>query len=215
MPALPNPNQAPRRDGRMQSLGAILGSTDTEAPKRITLKGNYREPSLPFLDRMQWLAKVQCLVAHHSRERKSYPHKLSSVARVMAYVGDVCRPSIETIADKAGCVPNTVKACIAWLEEQGAVTWNHTARKHSNGRMVRSSNLYTLITNFNGLVATVARALRAIWRERPTLSKGNGCPGLPQTVSYQEQEEARRRLAEINRQRQQVLSEVWNARHAT
>ena len=212
---VPNPNQ-PRR-GTMQSLGAVLGCDgDDDAPKRVTLTGNYEEPRLPFPARMQWLAKVQSLIAESSAKRESYPHKLAAVARVMAYAGDVCRPGIDTIAAKAGCVPNTVKACIAWLEERGALTWQHTARKHGNGRMVRSSNLYTLILNFRGVVATVARALRAIWRDRTGVSsKGNQCPGMTNQVSYTERLDAQTRLAELAKQRQTVLLGVWNERHAT
>jgi len=215
MPAyVPDTNQAPRRHGGMQSLGVILGS-ETEAPKRISLKGNYAGPSLPFPERMKWLANVQRLAADHSRERRSFPHKVYSVAAAMAHVGNVCRLSLEGIADRAGCVVNTAQACIAWLEEQGALTWSHTARMHSNGRMVRSHNLYTLVTNFGGLVATVAKAMRAIWRERPKFSDTNRRHGLTQTVSYQEQEEARKRLSDISKAREAMLLDRWNKRHAT
>ena len=196
---VPNPNQ-PRRTGRMESIGAILTAPQNTGP-RITLKGNYREPSLPFPARMHWLANVQRLTADHSRERKSYPHKTYAVAAVIAHVGNVCRLSLEGIASRAGCVVSTVEACIAWLEEQGAITWSHTARMHSNGRHGAISNLYTLITNFNGLVATVAKAIRAIWREGRFLpSPHHRCHGLTQPVSYQEQEAAAEtRLAEVNK----------------
>jgi len=215
MPAyVPDTNQAPRRHGGMQSLGVILGS-ETEAPKRISLKGNYAGPSLPFPERMKWLANVQRLAADHSRERRSFPHKVYSVAAAIAHVGNVCRLSLEGIAERAGCVVNTAQACIAWLEEQGALTWSHTARMHSNGRMVRSHNLYTLVTNFAGLVATVAKAMRAIWRERPKFSDTNGRHGLTQTVSYQEQQEARKALAEKTKARQAVFLDLWNKRHPT
>lgn len=216
MPMPDRPNQPVRRQGGgIQSLGAILGS-DAEGPKRITLKGNYREPSLPFATRMKWFRAVQRLVAECSAKGESYPHKVMAVANVMSSIGDVCRLSIDSIAARAGCVPKTVQACIAWLEEHGAITWNWTARRHGNGRWVRTSNLYTLIMDFAGLVATVARAIRAIWRERPRVSsKGNECHGLPQKGSYQEQEEARRRLAEVARDRQAVLFGSWTERHAT
>jgi hypothetical protein len=211
---VPQANQ-PRRTGRMQSLGEVFGSGSHATTKRPVMKGNYSEPSLPFPDRMKWLANVQRLVAGHSAEHHSYPHKVYTVASAMAHIGDVCRLSLDGIAERAGCVVSTVEACIAWLEEQGALTWGHTARKHSNGRMVRSSNLYTLITNFAGVVATVAKALRAIWRERPGFSNPNVQPGLTQTVNYKDQEEARRRLAEISKERQAALAAAWNTRNAT
>src|SRR5580704_6099543 len=138
-PDIPN---HPARIGRMKSLAATLGCEPDGRIKRPTLTGSYAEPRLEFPARMQWLAKVQHEIAECSEKRESYPHKVAAVARVMAYVGTVCRPSIEHNAAKAGCVPNTVKACIAWLEERGALTWSHTARRHRNGRWVRSSNLY-------------------------------------------------------------------------
>jgi len=205
----------PTRVGRLRSLGAVLGCDPDGAPKRITLKGNYTEPSLPFPDRMQWLAKVQRLIAQHSRDGKSYPHKAGSVAYAIAHVGNVCRLGLDGIAARAGCVVNTAQACIAWLEEQGALTWSHTARMHKNGRMVRSANLYKLITNFAGLLATVARAVRASWRERPRFSNTNGCHGMTQTVSYIDREEAQRQLATITKQRETTLQQAWHMRHAT
>lgn len=216
MPALnPNPNH-PRRVGRLTSLAAVIGCDTDGAPKRRTLIGNYEEPSLPFASRMKWLAKVQRLIAITSANRESYPHKLAAVARVVAYVGDVCRPSIDYIAAKAGCVPNTVKACIAWLEGHGALTWSHTVRRHKNGRMVRSSNLYTFILDFGGFAATVARTMRAVWRERPRVSsKGNECPGLSPTLKYTDCLNAQRRLAEAARQREMILLAAWSKRHAT
>jgi hypothetical protein len=213
MSELPEPNH-PARVGRMRSLSAVLGCDADGAPKRLTLKGNYAEPSLPFPDRMRWLAKVQRLIAEHSRDGKSFPHKAGSVAYAIAHVGNVCRLGLDGIADRAGCVVNTAQACIAWLEEQGALTWSHTARRHRNGRMVRSSNLYTLITNFAGLVAQIARAVRATWRERPRLSNTNQCHGLTQTVSFIDREEAQRRLAEVRKVRETQQLTIWNARHA-
>jgi hypothetical protein len=210
----PEPNH-PARVGRLRSLGAVLGCDTEGAPKRLTLKGNYSEPSLPFPDRMQWLAKVQRLIAVHSRDGKSFPHKVGSVAYAIAHVGNVCRLGLDGIADRAGCVVSTAQACIAWLEEQGALTWSHTARRHSNGRMVRSANLYTLITNFEGLVATIARAVRATWRERPRSSNTNQCHGLTQTVSFIDREEARKRLSEVRKAREAQQLAIWNARHAT
>jgi hypothetical protein len=201
--------------GRLQSLGAVLGCEADGAPKRLTLKGNYTEPSLPFPDRMQWLAKVQRLIAAHSRDGKSFPHKAGSVAYAIAHVGNVCRLGLDGIAERAGCVVNTAQACIAWLEEQGALTWSHTARRHRNGRMVRSSNLYTLITNFAGVVATVARAVRATWRERARFSNSNQCHGMTQTVSFIDRDEARRRVAALAKERETTLLRVWHTRHAT
>jgi hypothetical protein len=206
----------PARVGRSRSLAEILGCDTGGAIKRRTLTGNYAEPRLEFPERMKWLAKVQHEIAECSARKEGYPHKVAAVARALAYVGTVCRPSIEQIAAKAGCVPNTVKACIAWLEERGALTWSHTARRHKNGRMVRSSNLYTLILNFRSMVATVARAMRAIWRERPrVLSKGNECPGVTQQVTFIERFEAQQNLAAVTRQRQDELARLWQARHAT
>jgi hypothetical protein len=214
MSELPEPNH-PARVGGMRSLGAVLGCDADGAPKRITLKGNYAEPSLPFPDRMRWLAKVQRLIAEHSRDGKSFPHKAGSVAYVIAHVGNVCRLGLDGIAERAGCVVNTAQACVAWLEEQGALTWSHTARRHGSGRMVRSSNLYTLITNFAGLVATVARAVRATWRERPRFSNTNQCHGMTQTVSLLDREEARRRLTALAKEREATLLRAWHTRHAT
>jgi hypothetical protein len=177
----------------------------------IALVSNYEEPSLACASRMKWLAKVQRLIAACSGNRESY--KLAAVACSLAYVGDVCRPSIDYIAAQAGCVPNTVKACIAWLEEHGALTWSHTVRKHRNGRMVRSSNLYTFILDFGGFEATVARTMRAICRERPRVSaKGNGCPGLSQSSRYTDCFDAQRRLAEVAKQRKTILLAAWNER---
>ena len=212
MSELPEPNH-PARVGRLRSLGAVLGCEADGVPKRVTLTGNYAEPSLPFPSRMQWLAKVQRLIAEHSRDGKSFPHKVGSVAYVIAHVGNVCRLGLDSIADRAGCVVNTAQACIAWLEEQGALTWSHTARRHSNGRMVRSSNLYTLITNFAGIVATVARAMRAAWRERPRFSNTNRCHGMTETVIYIDREQARRQLAEVTKAREAQLRAAWNVRH--
>jgi hypothetical protein len=110
----------PARVGRLRSLGAVLGCEADGAPKRITLKSNYAEPFLPFSDRMQWLAKVQRLIATHSCDGKSFPHKVGSVAYAIAHVGNVCRLGLDGIAERAGCVVNTAQACIAWLKEQGA-----------------------------------------------------------------------------------------------
>ena len=145
---MPECQNHPARVGRMQSLAHVLGHDTDGAPRRPTLTGNYSEPQLPWKERKQWLRQVNRLAANCTAKKESYPHKVTAVARALAFAGDVCKPSIEYIAGQAGCVENTVKACIAWLEERGALTWSHTARKHQSGRMVRSSNLYKLIRRF-------------------------------------------------------------------
>ncbi len=194
------------------SLAEIMGQDRQGQPKRLTLKGNYEEPSLPFPRRMAWFRKVQQLAATASQNRESYPHKLMAVANVMASIGNVCRLSLDEMAARAGTCRNTAQAVIAWLEEKGALTWNRTARKHSNGRMVRSSNLYTLIENFKGLVALIARTVRAVWRDRPTaLSKGNECHGMPQQVSFMDRLEAQNRLREVRERREPALQARWQA----
>jgi hypothetical protein len=207
----------PRRVGGLKSLGAVIGCDPDGAPRRANFTGHYEEPRLPFPARMQWLAKVQRLIATSTANKESYPHKLAAVARVLAYVGDVCKPSREYIAEQAGCVVNTVKSCIAWLEEHGALTWSNTAKRHKTGRMVRSSNLYRLILDFGGFTATVARTMRAIWRERPkvvTVSKGNECPGIISQV-YIDPYKAMKRLASIAKERTDSLNQVWQQRRAT
>ena len=145
---MPECQNHPARVGRMQSLAYVLGHDTDGAARRPTLTGNYSEPQLPWKERKQWLRQVNRLAANCTAKKESYPHKITAVARALAFAGDVCKPSIEYIAGQAGCVENTVKACIAWLEERGALTWSHTARKHQSGRMVRSSNLYRLIRRF-------------------------------------------------------------------
>ena len=174
-----SPNH-PARVGRMQSLACVIGRDTDGHAKRPTLTGNYEEPQLPWKERKQWLWKVNRLAADCSAKKESYPHKVTAVARALAFAGDVCKPSIEYLAGKAGCVENTVKACIAWLDERGALTWSNTARRHKSGRMVRSSNLYRFILDFAGASATLVRAMRAVWRERKVVaaSKGNDCPGV-------------------------------------
>lgn len=175
--------------------------------------GNYTPPALPFKARMQWLAKVQRLIAQCAHNHESYPHKLFQVASVMAHIGDECRLGLEGIAERAGCVVRTVTACIKWLEEHGVLTWTHTARRDQSRRVVRSTNLYTLILDFTGLRAIVARARRAIWRERKKQpSTGNGCPGMTQEFTYIDPIEAQRRLAEARRIMDQRNAEAWEAR---
>jgi hypothetical protein len=207
--------ERPRR-GRFQSLAAVLGCDADGAPQRAKLTGRYDEPRLPFPARMQWLAKVQKLIGACAASKESYPHKLAAVARALAYAGDVCRPSIDYIAAVAGCVPNTVKACTAWLEEHGALTWSNTTKRHKTGRMVRSSNLYNFILDFAGATATVVRTMRAIWRERPRqISKGNRCPGVIQEELYSDPYRAMRNLARVAHERTAYLNQLWDARHAT
>jgi hypothetical protein len=210
---MPDSPQQPRRSCKTRSLGEIFGH-DNQAPKRPVLFGHYTAPALCFDARMQWLAKVQRLIAQCTHNHESYPHKLFQVASVMAHIGNECRASREAIAARAGCVVRTVAACIDWLEEHGVLTWTHTAQRHENRRVVRSTNLYSLILDFAGLRALAVRARRAIWREREKeVSTGNGCPGMTQTVTYTDRLEAQRRLAEYTRIAKERLEQVWAARH--
>ena len=207
-----SPNH-PARVGRMQSLACVIGRDTDGSARRPTLTGNYSEPELPWKARKQWLRQVNRLAAECTAKHESYPHKITAVARVLAFAGDVCKPSIEYIALQAGCVENTVKACIAWLEERGALTWSHTARKHQSGRMVRSSNLYRLIMDFAGATAMLARTMRSIWRDRRTVagSKGNDCPGGININLYPDAYGATKRLAEIGKQRTAEFDRQWLA----
>jgi hypothetical protein len=210
---MPEYQNHPARVGRMQSLACVIGRDTDGHARRPTLTGNYREPQLRWEARKQWLRQVNRLAADCTAKKESYPHKVTAVARALAFAGDVCKPSIEYVAAQAGCVENTVKACIAWLEERGALTWSHTARKHQSGRMVRSSNLYRLILDFAGATATVARAMRAIWRDRRTVaaSKGNGCPGGLNINLYPDAFSAMHRLSAIAKQRSEEFNQRWLA----
>jgi hypothetical protein len=209
-----NCNEAVQRCCQTRSIGAIFGAVD-QCPKRPVLFGGYNVPALPFNARMQWLAKVQRLIAQCARDHESYPHKVFQVASVLAHIGNECRLSREAIAERAGCVVRTVAACIDWLEERGVLTWMHTARRDQNRRVVRSTNLYSLILDFTGLRALITRARRAIWRERKKEpSTGNGCPGMTQELTYRDQLEAQRRLAEASRIMKQQFMEQWAARHS-
>ena len=76
----------------------------------------------------QWLGKVQRLIATRSRNRERFPHKVFSVANVLAHIGNECRLNYEGIAERAGCVTRTVLACIKGLEEHGLLTRSHTAK---------------------------------------------------------------------------------------
>ena len=200
----------------MQSLAAVIGCDSDGAPKRQVLFGNYVEPRLPYPARMKWLRKLSVASSPNAKPNgESFPHKAEPVARAIAELGDVCKASIEFISKKAGCVETTVKAVEKWLEERGALTWSNTRGK-DKGRMVRTWNLYTLILDFAGATATIARTMRAIWRERPRVfSKGNGCPGVLEQDTYTDPYGAMRRLAEIRKEREAVLSDRWKARHTT
>jgi hypothetical protein len=212
---MPDSQQQSRRSCKTRSLGEIFGHHN-QAPKRPVLFGRYTAPTLCFDARMQWLAKVQRLIAQCAHQHESYPHKLFQVASVLAHIGDECRLGLEGIAERAGCVVRTVSACINWLEEHGMLTWTHTARRDENRRVVRSHNLYSLILDFTGLRALVVRARRAIWRERKKeASTGNECPGTTQEFTYTDRFEAQRRLAEYSRIAKDRLEQVWAARHST
>jgi hypothetical protein len=217
MPDLSTPNQ-PRRIGTLKSLAALLGCDADGAPRRPVVASNYVPPALPWDERNKWLRKVRCLIAECRQKRESFPHKAESVARAIAELGDVCRASFPYIAAKAGCVEKTAKACAAWLESKGALTWSNTRGKDKSGRIVRTANLYSLITNFAGATAVIARTMRAIWRERPrvvTVSKGNDCPGLLGDSTYTDPYAARRKLDKARKDREAALLTRWNARHAT
>lgn len=207
--------QQPRRSCKTRSIGEIFGHHN-QGPKRPVLFGRYTVPALCFPARMQWLAKVQRLIAQCAHQHESYPHKLFQVASVLAHVGDECRLSLEGIAERAGCVVRTVSACINWLEEHGVLTWMHTARRDKRRGVVRSHNLYSLILDFTGLRALVTRARRAIWRERKKeASTGNGCPGVTQEFTYTDRFEAQQRLAEARRIMEKQQAEAWANRHGT
>jgi hypothetical protein len=209
-----NPNN--KRRCQMTGLGDILGVTGTAAtpPQRMTLKGNYAEPRLPFQNRMKWLANVQRLAAQCRAEKRPHPHKLIAVANIIAHIGDVCRLSFDGIAARAGCCINTAQACVAWLEEQGAITWHHTARRLKNGKMARSANLYTVIENFRSAVAMVARTVRAIWRERSrAFPDGNACHGMTQEGSYIDRQQAQLALTDHRKRREAELLTQWRQLH--
>jgi hypothetical protein len=215
---MPESPDHPHRSRKTQSIGAIFGlhlvNQSPAGAKRPVLFGRFTLPSLCFKARMQWLAKVQRLIAQCSQNHEHYPHKVFQVASVMAHIGDTCCLSREGIAERAGCVERTVTACINWLEERGVLTWANTAQRHESHRIVRSVNLYTLILDFTGLQALVARAKRAIWREREKqVSEGKVCPGVTQYINTMDVFEARRRLAEASRIMKQQFMEQWAGRH--
>jgi hypothetical protein len=193
----------------MRGVGDVIGIGDGAATKRATLIDSWTEPKLSFQKRMQWLAKVQREAAETKERREYVPHKIMAVANVMAHVGEACRISIDGIAERAGCVPNTVKACIAWLEGCGALTWAHTTKRLGR-KVVRSVNLYTLLYAFRGMLARVSRILRPIWRERGhAASKGNERHGETSQVIYTEQTAARAHLEALRKEREAKLAEQW------
>jgi hypothetical protein len=211
---MPDSPKSPRSN-KTQSLGAVFGlhlvSQSPAGAKRPVLFGRYTIPSLCFGLRMQWLAKVQRLLAQCSQNHEHYPHKVFQVASVLAHIGDECNLSHEGIAERAGCVERTVTACTNWLEERGVLTWTHTARRHESHRVVRSANIYTLIIDFTGLRAIAARFRRAIWRDREKrVSEGKVCPGVTQPLlNTVDRFEARSRLAEASRIMKQRFEEEW------
>ena len=208
----------PPRSYKTQSLGAVFGlrlvNQSPGGEKRPCLFGRFAIPPVCFKARMQWLAKVQRLLAQCSQNRERYPYKVFQVASVLAHIGDQCCLSREGIAERAGCVERTVTACINWLEERGVLTWTHTAQRHESHRVVRSANVYTLILDFIGLKALATRFRRALWREREkTVSEGKVCSGMtPPSYNSVDRFEARRRLAEISRIRQKQIEEEWQSR---
>jgi hypothetical protein len=214
---LSRPNQPPRIGG-MRRLADVVGCDQDGAPKRPVRPDDYRPEGLPFTERNRWLRKVRGLVAEcRNNGERGIPHKIEAVARAIAELGDVCKASREYIADKAACVVGTVENAIAWLESKGALTWSHTTGKDKSGRIVRKANLYTLLRNFGGATAIIARTMRALWRERPkvvTVSKPNECPGIQNLPLYIDRHEAQRRLTEVAQHRQTVLRDLWQARHA-
>jgi hypothetical protein len=209
----------PPRSYKTQSLGAVLGlrlvNQSPAGAKRPVLFGHFTIPPICFNARMQWLAKVQRLLAQCSQNRERYPYKVFQVASVLAHVGDHCHLSREGIAERAGCVERTVTTCINWLEERGVLTWTHTAERHESHRIVRSANVYTLILDFTGLKALAARFRRALWREREkAVSEGKVCPGMTQpSYNTVDRFEARSRLAEAARIMEKQFLEEWQARH--
>jgi hypothetical protein len=188
----------------LQPLGALLAPE--QPAKRPTLTGNYERPRLSERARQNWIRSVARLISKARQDKESFPRTVGSVAIALANIGDECFMELETIAHMAGCVRNTAKACIDWLESKGALTWSHTARRHSSGNWVRSSNLYTLIPNFAGLIGLLARARRAMWRERRS-GNTKSCAGLNQQRLFVAADscEARKRLREIGEIRGEIL----------
>jgi hypothetical protein len=206
------PPNHPAHSGRSQSLAEIL------TPKRPNIFGDDTGPGLPWDQRNQWLRQVRRLLTDCRQRKESFPHKVESVARAIAELGDIAKAGLDYIAIKAGCVENTVQAVIEWLESKGALTWKNTSGKDKSGHIVRKANLYTLIMDFTGTIATVVRTMRSLWRERGkvvTVSKRNECHGLPQLHTYEERCEAQNRLARIAKDRTATINAHWALRHST
>jgi hypothetical protein len=207
----------PRRVGALTSIAALLGCDPDGAPRRPIVTIRYAPPTLPWDERNRWLRKVRRLISECKEKKESFPHKAESVARAIAELGDVCKASIDYIARKAGCVEGTVKACIAWLEGKGALTWSNTRGKDKSGRIVRQANLYRLITDFAGATAVIARTMRAIWRERPrivSVPKDSECPGIHQPLTYLDPYDARKALKSASEVMEARMLERWKAERA-
>jgi hypothetical protein len=205
------PNQ-PARSGRTRSLAEVL------TPKRPNIFGDDTGPGLPWEQRNQWLRQVRKLLTDCRQRKESFPHKVESVARAIAELGDVAKAGLDYIGIKAGCVVNTVQANIEWLESKGALTWKHTSDKDKSGHIVRRANLYTLIMDFAGPFAAVVRVMRSLWRERGkvvTVSKPNQCHGLPHLYTYEERTQAQDQLAKVRKDRTATLHAQWALRHST
>ena len=206
------PPNRPAHTGRMQSLAEIM------SPKRPNIFGGDTGPGLPWDQRNLWLRNIRKLLTDCRQRKESFPHKVECVARAIAELGDVMNAGLDYIAMKAGCVVNTVQAVIEWLESKGALTWKNTSDKDKSGHVVRRANLYTLIMDFTGTIATVVRTMRSLWRERGkvvTVSKPNACHGLPPNITYTELRAAQNRLAKVAKERTAALQAQWATRHAT
>lgn len=213
MPIYRRPQRQPER-GTITVESALLSRC--AETKRPTLKGNYEEPRVPFRERMRWAAKVRRQVAAVRLEKRSVPHKIIAVADILAHIGDVCRVSFETIAARSGCCVKTAQACVTWLENNGCLTWCRTARRHTYGYIVRSANLYMLISDFRNLVTMIVRSRRPVWRERSkAFPDGNGCHGMTKSdlyISETERHEAQKRLKEARDLMAQRAKGEWAAR---
>ena len=206
--------QPPRSGTGFRSIGEMLGHLHQTTKRPVLFKQTYTAPALSFHARMQWLAKVQRLIATCRQNHEHYPRTVHQIAYVIAHIGGECRLSYEGIAERAGCVVRTVSACINWLEEHGVLTWSHTARRDKSRRIVRSHNLYSLILDFTGFRAFVARARRALWRDREKeVSKGKVCPGVTQQVTSQQYIDAQKALADARRIFEKRQAETWANRH--
>jgi hypothetical protein len=207
------PPNRPAPSGRNRSLAEIM------TPRRPNIFNNDDTgPGLPWDQRNKWLRQVRKLAADCRRRHESFPHKVEAVARAIAELGDIAKAGLDYIADKAGCVVNTVEAAITWLESKGALTWKNTSGKDRSGHIVRKTNLYTLIMDFAGSFAAVVRVMRSLWRERSkvvTVSKRNECHGLPHTYTSEERSDAQAHLTKVRKDRTATLNAQWALRHST